>query len=214
MRYPYVFFDLDGTLTDPALGITNAVMYALQHYGITVQDRTELYPFIGPPLTDSFEKYYHFSSEQAKEAVDIYRVYFKDIGLYENTVYNGVPHLLSSLQAAGVQLVLATSKPTIFAKRILEHFDLYSYFTLVIGSELNGERVEKADVIRYALQELHITDLTQVIMVGDRCFDIQGARECGLDAIGVTYGYGDANELDGAVALAHSVSELQTLLTE
>ncbi len=214
MRYPYVFFDLDGTLTDPALGITNSVMYALKHYGITVQDRTQLYPFIGPPLSDSFEKYFGFSAEQAKEAVEVYRIYFKDIGLYENTVYDGIPQLLSALQTAGVQVVLATSKPTIFAKRILEHFDLYRYFTLVIGSELNGERVEKADVIRYALEELHITDLSKVIMVGDRCFDIQGARECGLDAIGVTYGYGNATELEGAVAIAHNVDALQTLLTE
>lgn len=212
MRYPYVFFDLDGTLTDPAIGITNAVMYALKHFGIEITDRRVLYPFIGPPLKESFEKFYQMTSEQAEEALRVYRVYFSDIGLYENTVYDGIPALLQALCNNGCKVVLATSKPAVFAERILEHFDLKKYFTFVSGSELNGARVEKADVIRYALDALDITDTKQVVMVGDRCFDVEGAAECGVCAIGVTYGYGDADELKGAVAVARTVSELQERL--
>ena len=212
MKYAYILWDLDGTLTDPALGITNAVMYALRHYGIDVQDRRELYPFIGPPLTDSFEKYFHFTHEQAVEAVEQYRVYFRDIGLFENTVYPGIPALLQALTDAGATLILATSKPTVFAERILEHFGLRPFFHLVCGSELNGERVEKADVIRFALQKAAITDTSRAVMVGDRCFDVEGAAACGLSAIGVSYGYGNAQELSGALAVADSVDALHTLL--
>lgn len=212
MKYAYIFFDLDGTLTDPALGITNAVMYALRHYGIDVRDRRELYPFIGPPLTDSFERYFGFTHEQAVEAVEVYRVYFRDIGLFENTVYPGIPELLSALTAAGAKLVLATSKPTVFAERILEHFGLRQFFHLVCGSELNGERVEKADVIRYALEKLAVTDQSRVVMVGDRSFDIEGAAACGLSAIGVSYGYGSAEELSDAIAVVDTVAALHTLL--
>lgn len=212
MKYAYIFFDLDGTLTDPALGITNAVMYALRHYGIDVRDRRELYPFIGPPLTDSFERYFGFTHEQAVEAVEVYRVYFRDIGLFENTVYPGIPELLSALTAAGAKLVLATSKPTVFAERILEHFGLRQFFHLVCGSELNGERVEKADVIRYALEKLAVTDQSRVVMVGDRSFDIEGAAACGLSAIGVSYGYGSAEELSDAIAVVDTVEALHTLL--
>lgn len=212
MKYAYILFDLDGTLTDPALGITNAVIYALRHYGIEVQDRRELYPFIGPPLTDSFEKYFHFTHEQAVEAVELYRVYFRDIGLFQNTVYPGIPALLAALKTAGAKLVLATSKPTVFAQRILEHFKLRPFFHLVCGSELNGERVEKAAVIRFALDKLGVTALDRVIMVGDRSFDIEGAAACGLPAIAVSYGYGNQEELTNATAVADTVEVLQQLL--
>ncbi len=212
MQYRYVFFDLDGTLTDPALGITNAVIYALRHFGIEVADRRVLYPFIGPPLKESFEKFYNMSSDEAEEALRVYRVYFSDTGLYENTVYDGIPQLLEALREAGCKVVLATSKPAVFAERILEHFDLKKYFTFVSGSELNGARVEKADVIRFALDALQITDTTQVIMVGDRCFDVEGARENGISTIGVTYGYGDRNELKDAAKIVDTVAQLQNTL--
>lgn len=212
MRFPYVFFDLDGTLTDPAIGITNSVMYALHYFGIDVADRRELYPFIGPPLKESFEKFYQLTSEQAEEALREYRVYFSDKGLYENTVYDGIPALLQALCDNGCKVVLATSKPSVYAERILEHFDLRKYFTFVSGSELNGDRVDKAEVIRYALDALHITDVKQVIMVGDRCFDVEGAATCGIDAIGVTYGYGNAAELNSAIKVVNTVQELQEVL--
>ncbi len=212
MRFEYVFFDLDGTLTDPAIGITNAVMYALKHFGIEVADRRMLYPFIGPPLKESFEKFYDMTCEQAEEALREYRVYFSDKGLYENTVYDGIPALLEKLCASGCKVVLATSKPTVFAERILEYFDIRKYFSFVSGSELNGARVGKADVIRYALDALDITDTSQVIMVGDRCFDVEGALANGICAIGVTYGYGDAAELGGAAHIADTVEQLKDLL--
>lgn len=212
MQYRYVFFDLDGTLTDPALGITNAVMYALRHFGIEVADRRELYPFIGPPLKESFEKFYDMSSADAEEALRVYRVYFSDKGLYENTVYDGIPELLDALCKAGSKAVLATSKPLVFAERILEHFDLKKYFAFLSGSELNGARVEKADVIRYAVEALQITDLKQVIMVGDRCFDVEGAKENGIDTVGVTYGYGDREELRDAVCIVDTVQQLREQL--
>lgn len=212
MKYSYVFFDLDGTLTDPALGITNSVMYALRHFGIAVQDRRELYAFIGPPLKESFEKYFDLTPEQSEEALQQYRVYFSDKGLFENTVYDGIADLLKALKEAGVKVVLATSKPTVFAERILEYFDLKQYFTFLSGSELNGARVEKTDVIRYALDNLSITSLDDVMMVGDRCFDVVGAKECGLRCIGVLYGYGNETELKDAFAVAKTVSDLKTLL--
>ncbi len=212
MRYSYVFFDLDGTLTDPALGITNAVMYALKHFGIEVIDRRVLYPFIGPPLKESFEKFYNMTSEQAEEALRVYRVYFSDKGLYENTVYDGIPALLQALCDSGCKVVLATSKPAVFAQRILEHFDLKKYFTFVSGSELNGARVEKADVIRYALTALGITDTTRVIMVGDRCFDVEGALANDVSVIGVTYGYGDREELKDATCIVDTVNQLKEQL--
>ncbi len=212
MQERYIFFDLDGTLTDPALGITNAIMYALQHFGIVVEDRRELYSFIGPPLKEQFKIVFKLTDEQADEMLRLYRVYYGDKGLFENTVYEGIPTMLSALQQAGFKLVLATSKPAVYAERILEHFDLKQYFTFVSGCELGGARVEKADVIRYALEQLHIQTPAQVCMVGDRSFDVDGARACGIETVGVLYGYGSREELHGAKALASSAEELQGIL--
>lgn len=210
--YSYVFFDLDGTLTDPAIGITNAVMYALRHYGIEVADRSTLYPFIGPPLTDSFENYFGFSKEKAIEAVEVYREYFSRKGIFENRVYDGVPAMLQALCDSGVRAVLATSKPLVFADRILAHFGLKSYFYYTAGSELSGERVEKAEVIRYALENCRLLPVDSVVMVGDRSYDVAGAAACGLPAIGVSYGYGSREELQDALYIADSVEELQKIL--
>lgn len=212
MKYTDILFDLDGTLTDPMMGITNAVMYALRHFGIEVADRRELYPFIGPPLTDSFEKFYGFSHEQALEAVKEYRVYFSDIGLFENEVYDGIPQLLQALTAAGAHLSVASSKPTVFVERILEHFDLRRYFDTVVGSELGGERVEKEDVIAFVMQKRHLNSNDAVLMVGDRSFDVQGATINGIPAVGVAYGYGERDEFQGAVYVADTVADLQTFL--
>ncbi len=212
MSYPYIFFDLDGTLTDPALGITNSIMYALRHFGIEVADRRELYSFIGPPLKEQFEIAYGFTPEQSEVALREYRVYFSDKGLFENTVYDGIPQLLKTLQKRGSRLVLATSKPQVYADRILQHFDLKQYFTFLSGSELGGARVEKADVIRFALDALEITDPTQVVMVGDRSFDVEGAAACGIKTIGVTYGYGDREELRDAAYIVDTVEQLAQIL--
>ena len=197
-QYNTVLFDLDGTLTDPGVGITKSVEYALNHYGITVQDRAELYPFIGPPLIDSFMKFYGFSKEQAVEAVDVYREYFRVKGLFENEVYQGVDQMLDELKKAGKTLLVASSKPEEFVLTILKHFDLLPYFDFVGGAAMDETRSKKEEVVEYVLQQAKITDTATAVMVGDRKFDVQGAHAFGLDAIAVTYGYGSLEELTDA----------------
>jgi len=193
--YQTILFDLDGTLTDPGIGITNSVAYALQKYGIETADRQQLFPFIGPPLLDSFQERYGFSEQQAKEAVQFYREYYRAHGIFENRVYDGIEALLSALQRAGKTVLVATSKPEPFAEQILSHFGLRSYFAFVAGSKLDETRTKKAEVIAYALSSAHISDRSAAVMVGDRKYDILGARENGLDSIGVLYGYGSREEL-------------------
>ena len=210
----YLFFDLDGTLTDPRVGITRAVAYALRAFGIEVENLDSLCKFIGPPLKESFMKYYGLNSEEGDKAVDTYREYFRPRGVYENEVYEGIPELLCDLQKTGKTLILASSKPTEFVEIILNHFQLREYFEVVVGSELDGTRVVKADVISYALQQARVTDLSQVVMIGDREHDIIGAKQNGVTSIGVTYGYGDRAEHEscGADIIVESVSELAQLL--
>ena len=198
--YKYILFDLDGTLTDPGLGITNSVIYALHKFDIEVADRTALYKFIGPPLKDSIKKYYSFSDEQSDLAIRYYREYFKKQGMFENEVYDGIQDLLKQLKADEKSLIVATSKPETFAVEILRHFDLYAYFDFVAGATMNDVRNKKADIIRYALETCHITDKSAAIMIGDREHDIIGANENGLDSIGVLFGYGAIDELKNAGA--------------
>ena len=209
--YDYFLFDLDGTLTDPGLGITNSVAYALGKYGITVEDRRELYPFIGPPLRQSFSEFYGFDEEKTKEAVAFYREYFSEKGLFENEVYEGIPEVLSQLKQAGKKLLVATSKPEEFTNRILEHFGLAEYFDFVAGATMDETRNEKADIIAYALEQIADADKSKIVMVGDRKFDILGARENGIDSIGVLYGYGSRTELEEAQA-THIVEKPEELL--
>lgn len=215
MDKTYILFDLDGTLTDPGIGITNSVAYALDRFGIKVIDRTELYKFIGPPLTDSFMEYYGFTEDQAKEAVMVYREYFSAQGWAENTVYEGIETLLAELMAAGKTLLVATSKPQVFAEKILAHFGLDQYFTVICGAPLNAPRgYGKADVIREALSAAHVTHLSAAVMVGDRHHDIDGARAVGIASVGVLYGYGDRKEHEkaGVDVIVESVAELQEIL--
>ena len=196
-----VLFDLDGTLTDPGEGITRSVEYALRAYGIEVKDRRELYPFIGPPLADSFSRYYGFSEEGAKAAVEKYREYYRERGIFENLVYGGIPALLEALKAKGLSLFLATSKPEEFAEKILSRFSLSPYFTAVYGATMDGSRVDKEDVLAYALERAALSP-EECLMVGDRCFDVEGARRVGIPAIAVTWGYGSREELTAAKPLA------------
>lgn len=216
MEYKYinVLFDLDGTVTDPEEGITKSVQYALQHFHIEVQDRRELYKFIGPPLKESFIEFYGLSEQQAEEALVKYRERFAVTGWRENIVYDGMERLLRRLHGEGKRIMLATSKPEVFAERILTHFGLRNYFEFVGGATLDDKRDHKADVIRYVLETNGISNREEVVMVGDRKFDILGAKEVGLASIGVLYGYGDRHELTvaGADRLADTVSELETLL--
>ena len=212
--YDIILFDLDGTLTDPGIGITNSVAHALAHWNIEVADRAELYKFIGPPLSDSFMRYYGFSEEDAIHAIAVYREYFSVKGLYENEVYPGIPELLESLKAQGKTVVLATSKPEKFAVEILRHFGLYDYFDIIAGASMDESRNKKADVIAYAISQMKNPDLSRMIMIGDREHDILGAKQIGIDSIGVLYGYGDRAEHEkaGATYIAEKVEDILPLL--
>lgn len=213
-KYSYVLFDLDGTVTDPEEGITKSVQYALQHFSIEVQERRELYKFIGPPLKDSFMEFYGFTEQQAGEALLKYRERFEVTGWRENVVYDGMEKLLRHLRRRGKRIMLATSKPEVFAEQILVYFGLRDYFDFVGGASLDGQRNYKADVIRYVLDANGISSREKAVMVGDRKFDILGAKEFGLETVGVLYGYGDREELTtaGADHLVGSVAELEVLL--
>ena len=210
----YIFIDLDGTLIDSAPGITKSLMFALSKYGIEVSDRKKLSVFIGPPMWESFQKYYGFSEEQAFEAARYYRSYFQEEGIFDNSVYEGIIDLLTKLKEAGKTLIVATSKPIPFANRILEHAKIDKFFSFVAGSELDGRRTNKAEVIAYALEECNITDKSKVIMIGDREHDIFGARENGISVIGVLYGYGSIDELQQAKAdyIVKTTKEIEHLL--
>jgi len=213
-KYTNILFDLDGTLTDPKIGITKSVAYALKSFGIEVKDLDSLCKFIGPPLRVSFREYYGFCEDDCIKAIVKYREYFRETGLFENKVYPGIENLLKNLKQSGRKLFVATSKPTVFAVRILEHFNLLQYFDYVAGSELDGSRDSKSDVIKFALQKNGLTDLTNVIMVGDREHDVMGAKENNIDVVGVLYGYGDRVELEkaGADYIVETVEALNELL--
>ncbi|MDR1827600.1 MAG: HAD hydrolase-like protein [Methylobacteriaceae bacterium] len=210
----FILFDLDGTLTDPEAGITRSVRYALNSFGIEVEKLSDLRKFIGPPLAPAFMDYYGFSAEQAHAAVLKYREYFTDTGIYENALYPEIPGLLQSLESGGRTLVLATTKPTVFARRILEYFNIAGYFAFVSGSELTGERSEKAEVIGHALTRVPGISVGASVMIGDRKHDILGAKAVGMASIGVLYGYGGRGELEeaGADALVEDIAGLAALL--
>ena len=212
MKQKYILFDLDGTLTDPMMGITKSVRYALNYYGIEVNNLNDLLPFIGPPLRDSFQEYYGFDEAKANEAVEKYREYYKNDGIFDNKVYRGMKECLQTLKDNGKKLYVATSKPEFFAKQIIDHFSLSEYFEYIGGSEFNS-REKKAEVIEYVLKTNQI-DNNDVIMVGDRKHDIIGAHENKIPCVGVLYGYGTEDELKQYQAdyLVASVEELTELL--
>ena len=212
--YKYVLFDLDGTLTDPGEGITNSVMYALRHFGIEETDREKLFSFIGPPLVDSFMEKYGFSEEDAREATSEFRVYFRERGIFENVPYEGMKECLDELKERGHILAVATSKPEVFARRILERFGFLPCFDYVFGASMDETRTRKDEVIAYALEEMGVTDRSACVMVGDRSHDILGAKKNGLDAMGVLFGYGSREELEeaGARYIAETVEDIQRIL--
>ena len=213
-QYKYLLFDLDGTITDSESGITRCVEYALNHFGIQVNDLRELSPFIGPPLMDSFKDFYNFTDEQATIAVAKYRERYAVKGILENELYPGIKELLAQVRQNGKTVILATSKPEIFARRILDYFELSSYFSFVAGSCLDGSLHTKTDVINYILEENNITNRDSVVMIGDRKHDIIGAKNTGIDSIGVLYGFGDYKELSeaGADYIAEDIPALRRLL--
>lgn len=215
MLYSIILFDLDGTLTDPKEGITKCVQYALRKLGIDEPDLANLIHFIGPPLMKSFQECYNLSPEDASKAVCYYRERFVEVGMFENAVYPGVPEMLDRMKALGKELVVATSKPTVYSVTILEHFGLSQYFSKIIGSNLDGTRVEKAEVIEFALSEIGEYEKDRVIMVGDRKHDIAGAAQNGLASVAVTFGYGSMDELTQAkpTYIASSIAELTAIIS-
>lgn len=212
MAFDTILFDLDGTLTDPGIGITNSIAYALEQRGMPVPPREELYQFIGPPLLEEFQKVYGVTEDEARELVAQFRVYFEDRGIYENRMYEGIPEMLQRLRDGGCQLVLATSKPEVFAEQVLEHFSLRSYFAAVAGSTIDEGRTDKAEVIAYALRKQ--ANHGRTLMVGDRKHDVLGARANGMACLGVLYGYGSREELvaAGANRLADKVSDVADII--
>ena len=214
MRWKYLLFDLDGTLTDPMEGITRSVQYSLRHFGIEVTDLRRLPPFIGPPLRKSVREFYDMSDADAEVAVEKYREYYAPKGIFENRLYEGIPELLRDLRAHGATLVVATSKPTRFAEQIARHFGFADDFALISGSTPDGSRDAKADVIRHALATLGIDDPDRAVMIGDRRHDVEGAAATGLAAIGVLWGYGSREELQTAkpAFIAEDIPALRQLL--
>ncbi len=200
LRKPIFLFDLDGTLTDPWIGITRSIAYALERLGVAPPPERELIWCIGPPLKQSFETLLGPARKgEAARALELYRETYEVTGIFENTVYDGIPELLAKLKAANARIFLATSKPRVYAIRILEHFALDSFFDGVYGSELDDTRSDKAEVIAHALKMEHL-DPANALMIGDRQFDAVGARKNGVDCVGVLWGHGSAAELRAAGA--------------
>lgn len=220
VKFKYCLFDLDGTLTDPKEGITRSVQYALRSFGIEEPDLKKLEGFIGPPLKDSFQEYYGFDEEQAAKAISAYRERFAPIGILENRIFPGIPALLSNLKKRGIALAVASSKPTNFVHRILSHFAIEQFFTVIVGSEMDGSRSAKEEVVDEALKKLGVPTLPveqrhkSCAMVGDRKFDIQGAKSNGITGIGVAFGFAKPGELEeaGAAFIAGTVKELEAYL--
>lgn len=198
--FSYILFDLDGTVSDPREGITTSVQYALRSFGIEEPDKKKLEPFIGPPLRDSFMRFYGFTPEQAEAAVAKYRERFSVTGKFENELYPGMKQMLAELQAAGAHLAIASSKPAVFVEDILAYFGIRQYFEVVVGSELDGTREKKEEVVQEALRRFGLNEYSRVAMVGDRKFDVEGAKAIGAHSVGVTYGFAGPGELQAAGA--------------
>ena len=214
MSYKYILLDLDGTVTDSAEGVINSVAYSLEKLGYPVEDKSTLMKFIGPPLTESFKDFYNFDEETIQLGVKYYREYYTDTGIFENRLYDGIEHLLKTLKKHGRTVILATSKPEVYAKRILDRFGVSEYFDLIAGSTFDSERNTKTDVLKYALKEAGIEDLSTAVMVGDRKHDIIGSHDVGLECISILYGYGNEDEFKeyGADFIVETVGKLERFL--
>ena len=233
--FQYVLFDLDGTLTDPKLGITTCVQYALKSFGIEEENLDKLEPFIGPPLIESFKQFYGFSQEQAIQAQEKYRERFSVTGWSENELYPGIDKMLKTLSERGMKLAVASSKPEVFVEKILVHFGIREYFTAVVGSELDGRRINKDEVVLEALNRMGVLTKEEVeryltegvllhtgvkndhcAMVGDRKFDVEGAKAMNVTSVAVSYGYAQGDELKQAQPdyIVSTVDELQKILLQ
>lgn len=210
----YILLDLDGTLTNSLEGIGKCFQYAFAAMGMNEPDFEEIRAYIGPPLMDTFQNAYGFSEEKAAEATAKYRERYNVIGWKENVVYDGIEEALKRLYDEGKILLVATSKPQIQAVKILEHFGLARYFQDICGADPQTQRNHKDKVIQYALEHNQITDLASVLMVGDTKYDIIGAKQCGIDGVGVLYGFGTKEEMElaGAVGIAETPWQMAELV--
>ncbi|AGY76702.1 MULTISPECIES: HAD-IA family hydrolase [Clostridium] len=215
MKYKYILFDLDGTITESKEGITKSVQYALKKFGIIVESLDLLEKFIGPPLKYSFSEYFGFDENKSLEAVQYYREYFEKKGIMENKVYDHIEDLLKQLKELKLKLIIATSKPTKFSNIILNNFNLTSYFDAIVGSNMNGTRCTKGEVIKHVLEKYRINS-DEAVMIGDRKYDMIGARQNNMDSIGVTYGYGSLEELknENPTYIADSVMDILNKVTQ
>ncbi len=215
--YKYILFDLDGTISDPKVGICTSVQQSLKRMGIDVPDINTLTPFIGPPLRDSYRRFYNIPEEDIETVIGYYRERFATIGIFENELYDGMEALLKALKEDGRKIALASSKPRVFVRRILDYFHITEYFDVIMGSELDGTRENKLEIIEACLDGLfgdNPRDLSQTVMVGDRKYDVEAAVSMNVPNIAVSYGYGSYDELKkaGAMAIADSVDSLRKLL--
>ncbi|MDO5708261.1 MAG: HAD-IA family hydrolase [Andreesenia angusta] len=215
MKKKYIFFDLDGTIVDSREGIVNSVEYALKKFQIDVDDRMDLCKFIGPPLRESFKYYYNMNDREVERAVNAYRENYSVKGIFENKIYDGIEEMLDNLRREGLNLVLATSKPYIYANQILDYLNLKKYFSFVSGSKMNGKE-DKAEVISYAMESLNIDNPSKILMVGDRKYDILGAKKIGIESIAVLYGFGNIDEFEeyGADHIISNVEELENMIID
>ena len=213
INYRNALFDLDGTVVDPGLGIVNSVKFALKKLGYGINENESFRKFIGPPLKYSFEKYYGMKPGVAEQAVGFYREYFSEYGIGENKIYENITDLLKALKSKNVNVYIATSKPKIYAKKIIENFQLEQFFIAIEGSEFDGTLSDKSDLIAFIIKR-HNLSVNESIMIGDREHDIIGARNNKMDSIGVGYGYGTKGELlnAGAKYYASDIYELSELL--
>ena len=213
-NYDLILFDLDGTITDSKEGITKSVQYALNKYGIIIDNPDKLLPFVGPPLHKSFEIFYGFDEKKSFEAVDFFREYFKEKGIFENEVYSGMKELLINLKKEGKTVALATSKPQLFAEQILKHFDLHHLFDYIKGSNLDGSMTDKTEIIADVLTNLKHFEKSKTVMIGDRDYDIIGARNNNIDSIAAGYGFGTEEEIEkiAPTFVAENIKQLKELL--
>ena len=213
-KYDVIAFDLDGTLSDPSRGLIASFVYALKKMGVDYGEPESLKRFIGPPLYDEWQRVFGFTKEEATRALLIFREFYQVYGWWDNEIYDGVPKMLSDLKAAGKKIILATSKPEVFAIKILKMFDIAKYFDFIGGAATDKTRDKKAEVLEYSLNSIGITDRSGVILVGDRMYDAEGAGECGIDSMGVLYGHGSREEIlsSGFTLIAETTADISKIL--
>ena len=212
-NYSIILFDLDGTVTDSSPGVTDSIIYALKKFGIEIKDKTTLYKCIGPPLQYSFKNFFGFSDEDTALAIKYYREFYEAEGIKRLSIYDGIPKLIKNLKNAGKIIVLATSKPEKYARQILKDNGIFDLFDFVAGADPQINRNEKTEVMAYALESIN-ADPSKVIMIGDRKYDVIGAKDVGCDCIGVLFGFGTKEELlnEGAIFTAENCEEVENYI--